>query len=68
MGDRYGANDERPTSPPPNPASWPRGEQLRAQKQRYEAEIADLKSENKRLERALGAAHGELHRRGHAGT
>jgi hypothetical protein len=33
-----------------------------------ESEIADLKAENKRLERALAAAHGELHRRGHTGT
>lgn len=43
-------------------------EQLRAQKQRYETEIADLKPDNKRLERALAAAHGELRRRGHTGT
>jgi hypothetical protein len=43
-------------------------EQLRAQKQRYETEIADLKGENRRLEQALAAAHGELHRRGHTGT
>lgn len=43
-------------------------EQLRTQQQRYETEIADLKAENKRLERALAAAHGELHRRGHTGT
>jgi hypothetical protein len=42
-------------------------EQLRTQQQRYEADIADLKAENKRLERALAAAHGELHRRGHTG-
>lgn len=43
-------------------------EQLRAQKQRYETEIADLKAEIKRLERALAAAHGELHRHGQSAT
>jgi hypothetical protein len=42
--------------------------QLRAQRQRYETEIADLKTKNKRLERALAAAHGELHRHGQTGT
>jgi Family of unknown function (DUF6262) len=37
-------------------------EQLRAQKQRYQMEIAELKAENKTLEQALATAHGELHR------
>jgi hypothetical protein len=36
-----------------------RREQLRPQQQRCETEIADLKAENKRLERALAAAHGD---------
>jgi hypothetical protein len=33
-----------------------------------ETEIAELNAENKRLERALAAAHAELHRRGDTGT
>jgi hypothetical protein len=63
--------DPHPTAPgPANESSIVAAlrEQLRAQKQRYETEIADLKAENKRLEQALAAAHGELHRRGLAGT
>jgi hypothetical protein len=43
-------------------------EQLRAQKQHYENKIAELKAENKTLEQALAAAHGELHRLGKTGT
>jgi hypothetical protein len=36
-------------------------DQLRAQKHRYQTEIAELKTEVKTLEQALAAAHGELH-------
>jgi hypothetical protein len=43
-------------------------EQLRAQKKHYETEIADLKAENTRTERALAAAHSDLHRLSHNDT
>ena len=43
-------------------------EQLRAQKQRYESEIADLKTKVKKVERELAAAHGEIHRLGKTGN
>lgn len=60
-----------PTAPEPSTKSGVVAalrEQLRAQKQRYETELAELRAENKRLERALAAAHGELHHHGHTGT
>ncbi len=43
-------------------------EQLRIQKHRYQTEIAELTTENKTLEQALAAAHGELHRLRNTGT
>lgn len=37
-------------------------QQLRAQEQHYQGQIAELKAEQKKLEQALAVAHGELHR------
>ncbi len=37
-------------------------QQLHTQKQHYQGQIAELKTELKQLEQALAAAHGELHR------
>ena len=53
--------------PPPEPATESTiitalRDQLRIQKKRHQSEIAELKAENKTLEQALAAAHGELFR------
>lgn len=56
-----------PTPAAPRPATEPSivtalREELRTQKQHYQTEITELKAENRTLEQALAAAHGELHR------
>jgi hypothetical protein len=66
MAPAHVQNSDRICAPPGIVAT--RREQLRAQQQRYESETVDLKAENKRLKRAVAAAHGELRRCGHTGT
>jgi hypothetical protein len=52
-----------PSTPEPEPTNGSSivaalRQQLRAQKQRYQTEIADLKAENERLQQALATARG----------